>query len=181
MNRIVQAIAALGVAGIVSGTTLVASAATVQDRAAACVTNWGTNAKQHGPTSTVSTAIADVRVGKHRCFDRLVIDLSKGPKPFYRAAYVRQILAEGSGKVLRVRGHARIMITVRGPAAPGYHPSAVNLANVSGFASFRQVRGAGSFERVTQIGLGVASKLPFRVFILGSAKTGWRLVLDVKA
>jgi len=55
----------------------------------------------------------------------------------------------------------------------------VNLTNVSGFKTFRQVRGAGSFERVTSIGLGVRAKLPFRVFELGSSQSGWRIVIDV--
>ena len=64
-----------------------------------------------------------------------------------------------SGKVLKVRGRAKILIVVRGPAGRHYHANAVNLADVSGFKSFRQVRGAGSFERVTSIGLGVRAKL----------------------
>jgi hypothetical protein len=115
----------------------------------------------------------------HGCFDRLVIDMSGGKRPPFSARYVKRIVADPSGKVLKVRGHAKILITVRGPAGRHYHPNAVNLTDVSGFKTFRQVRGAGSFERVTSIGLGVRAKLPFRVFELGSSQSAWRIVVDV--
>jgi len=95
------------------------------------------------------------------------------------AQYVRHIVAQGSGRVLSVRGHAFILINVRGPAGAHYRANAVNLAAVTGFTTFRQVRGAGSFERITAIGLGVRARLPFRVFELGSPTSGWRIVIDV--
>jgi hypothetical protein len=181
MRRIAGVLGAVAMAGATLATTAgAAQAAPAPGRPGACATTWGTGAKQQGPASTVRTAVRDVRVGQHGCFDRLVIDLGRGPRPPYRAAYVRRIIADGSGQVLKVRGHARILISVRGPAASGYDPNAVNLADVSGFPEFRQVRGAGSFERVTSIGLGVAAKAPFRVLLLGSASAGWRLVVDVR-
>jgi hypothetical protein len=181
-RRIAGVVAALGMAGA----TLAVAAGGAQAAPApaspiACATNWGTNAKHQGPAGTVRTALLDVRVGQHACFDRLVIDLGPGPRPPYQVQYVKRIIADGSGKVLKVRGHAKILISVHGPAARGYHPNAVNLADVSGFPAFRQVRGAGSFERVTSIGLGVAAKAPFRVILLGSASAGWRLVVDVRS
>jgi len=151
----------------------------VQHRAA-CSLNWGTNPKHRGSSAiTVATRVRAVRAGKHGCFDRLVIDMSGGKRPPFSARYVKHIVADPSGKVLKVRGRAKILIAVRGPAGRHYHPNAVNLVNVSGFTSFRQVRGAGSFERVTSIGLGVRAKLPFRVFELGSSQSGWRIVIDV--
>jgi hypothetical protein len=179
MKRIAQALAALSLIGLASAVPTAAMAASAPKLPAACATNWGTNAKHHGSTATVRTAVRTVRAGKHACFDRLVIVLGTGPEPAYRAEYVKKIIADGSGQVLSVRGRAKILITVRGPAASGYHANAVNLVNVSGFPTFRQVRGAGSFERVTSVGVGVAAKLPFRAFILGSSSAGWRLVVDV--
>jgi hypothetical protein len=53
------------------------------------------------------------------------------------------------------------------------------LVDVSGFRTFRQVAGAGSFEGQTTIGLGVRAKLPFRVFTLTGPGSGSRLVIDV--
>jgi hypothetical protein len=179
-------VAALGVAGATVMSAIAAAApATAAPRAAAapamsCSAHWGTNAKHRGSNMiTVATRVRAVRAGKHGCFDRLVIDLSGGKLAPFSARYVKHIVADPSGKVLKVRGRAKILIVVRGPAGRHYHANAVNLADVSGFKSFRQVRGAGSFERVTSIGLGVRAKLPFRVSEIGSSQSGWRIVIDV--
>jgi len=180
MRRFVRLLAALGVAGSVAAAAVAsATPAAAAHGPAACSTHWGTNAKHGGSNGTVRTPVLGVRAGKHGCFDRLVVDLGSGPKPPFSAQYVKHIVAQGSGRVLKVRGHARISIVVRGPAGRHYRANAVNLANVAGFKTFRQVRGAGSFERVTAIGLGVRAKLPFRVFLLGSSTSSWRLVVDV--
>lgn len=181
MRRIASALVALSTAGGMAAASVAATtpAAATTSRAAACSLNWGTNAKHRGSDATVATRVRAVRAGQHGCFDRLVIDLSGGRQPSFNARYVRRIVAQGSGRVLRVRGSAKILIVVRGPAGAHYNANAVNLANVSGFKTFRQVRGAGSFERVTAIGLGVRAKLPFRVFELGSSQAGWRIVIDV--
>jgi hypothetical protein len=180
MKRIANVLVAAGAAGIVSIGGAAAPAGAVTEHAAGCSTNWGINAKDRGSqTITVATRVKAVRAGGHGCFDRLVIDMSGGKRPPFSARYVKKIVADPSGKVLKVRGKAKILIVVRGPAGRHYHPNAVNLADVSGFKTFRQVRGAGSFERVTSIGLGVRAKLPFRVFELGSSEAGWRIVIDV--
>jgi hypothetical protein len=179
MKRTALVLAALAAAGPGS-VAAAAPAVAATHHVAACSTNWGTNAKHRGSSSiTVATRVRDVRAGKHGCFDRLVIDLSGGRRPPFSAQYVRHIVAQGSGMILPVRGHAKILIVVRGPAGAHYRANAVNLAAVSGFTTFRQVRGAGSFERVTAIGLGVRAKRPFRVFELGSPASGWRIVIDV--
>jgi len=180
MRRFVRLLAALGVAGSVAAAAVAsATPAAAAHGPAACSTHWGTNAKHGGSNGTVRTPVLGVRAGKHGCFDRLVVDLGSGPKPPFSAQYVKHIVAQGSGRVLKVRGHARISIVVRGPAGRHYRANAVNLANVAGFKTFRQVRGAGSFERVTAIGLGVRAKLPFRAFLLGSSTSSWRLIVDV--
>lgn len=131
-------------------------------------------------TRMVQSKVLRVRAGRHACFDRLVIDIGRGRKPGYRVRYVRRIISDPSGMVLHVRGDARLLITIQAPAGPGYHPNARNLADVRHFRTFRQVRGAGSFEGITSIGLGVRAKLPFRVFRVGNgAQPGSRLVIDV--
>ena len=181
MRRIVSVLAALVMAGGagVAAVAAAAPAAATAGHPAACASHWGTNPKHGGSNGTVRTPVRGVRAGQHGCFDRLVVDLGTGPRPPFSAQYVRHIVAQGSGRVLRVRGHARILIVVRGPAGRHYPANAVNLADVSGFTTFRQVRGAGSFERVTAIGLGVRAKLAFRVFLVGSPTAAWRLVIDV--
>jgi hypothetical protein len=180
MRRLACAlVASAAVIGPVAASPVSAVAAARPSHPAACSTRWGTGAKHRGPVFTVSTPVLRVRAGQHPCFDRLVVDLGRGPRPGFRVRYVARILAEGSGMVLRVRGGARLLIVISGPAGAGYHPRAVNLVSVTGFAVFRQVRGAGSFERVTSMGLGVRHKLPFRAFEVRDRARHWRLVVDV--
>jgi len=182
MTKFRAIITTLAVAGTAAASVVAAAApaTAASEHPAACSTHWGTNAKHRGSSAiTVATRVRGVRAGKHGCFDRLVIDLSGGRRPPFSARYVKHIVGSASGKILKVRGHAKILIVVRGPAGRHYDANATNLAKVSGFKTFRQVRGAGSFERVTAIGLGVRAKLPFRVFELGSSNAGWRIVIDV--
>lgn len=169
-------VAAAGAADAAGGAATVAAQAA---RPAACGTAWGTNAKQGGPANPVSTKVKAVRAGQQPCFDRLVIDLGVGTHPGYRVSYVSKIIADPSGKTLSMRGKAFLLIVVRGPAGPSYHANAVDLVNVTGFAVFRQVRGAGSFESVTSIGLGLKAKANFRAFILSGPGATSRLVVDV--
>ena len=76
-------------------------------------------------------------------------------------------------------------IIVRAPAhddnyVPSFQPAdRRHAANVAGFSTFRQVYFTGTFEGITQIGLGVRARLPFRVFVLDGPGAGSRVVIDV--
>lgn len=66
------------------------------------------------------------------------------------------------------------------PAGAHFPANSHHLVNVTGFRTFRQVVGAGSFEGITSLGLGVRAKgLPFRVFRLAGPGSHSRLVIDV--
>jgi hypothetical protein len=145
--------------------------------AAACSTPWGTGARDKA--QMVQTKVRDVRVGKHACFDRLVIDLGAGRAPGYHIAYVRAFHAQGSGKVVPTSGHAKLLVNVRAPAALSFSASSRHLVSVAGFAQFRQVAGLGSFEGITSIGLGLDTRKPFRVLEYRTASNNFVLVIDV--
>jgi hypothetical protein len=146
-----------------------------------CGISWGSLAKRGGSMTTAP--IWDVRAGRHGCYDRLVVDIG-GNAAGYRVGYVTSVAQDGSGKAVPLRGGAKLQIIV---LAPVYTSSAANtfpatrseLVDVSGFATFRQVAGAGSFEGQTTIGLGVRARLPFRVFALTGPGSESRLVIDV--
>jgi hypothetical protein len=165
----------------IAGLTLPAEASAISAPASAplsaCMTKWGSKPKHAGPM--VQSAVLKVRAGEHACFDRLVIDIGNGGAPGYRVEYVKRIVQDASGMVIHVRGGARLHIAVLAPAANGFPANGHHLANVSGFKTFRQVVGAGSFEGVTSIGLGVRARLPFRVFTLAGPGHQSRLVIDV--
>jgi hypothetical protein len=146
-----------------------------------CGITWGSLAKKGGSMTT--SPITDVRAGRHDCYDRLVVDIS-GKAAGYRVGYVTSVVQDGSGRAIPLRGGAKLQIVV---LAPTYKSSAANtfpatrseLVDVSGFSTFRQVAGAGSFEGQTTIGLGVRARLPFRVFTLAGPGPYSRLVIDV--
>jgi hypothetical protein len=155
-----------------------------------CGITWGSLPKTGQGIQPVTNALlTDVRAGQQACYDRLVLDI-RGPVDFasWRVQYVPQVLQDASGRPVPLRGAAFLQIgfgasdhTAAG--APTYRPANRNeLVNVSGYRTFRQVAWAGSFEGVTQIGLGVRAQLPFRVLtvagIPGSAQ-GTRVVIDV--
>jgi hypothetical protein len=120
-----------------------------------------------------------VRAGQHACFDRLVIDMDRGATPGYRVEYVARIVQDPSGKVIRVRGGAKLHVKVLAPASSGVPANSLELAKVDGFRTFRQVVGAGSFEGVSSVGLGVRARLPFSILALNGPSHQSRLVIDV--
>jgi hypothetical protein len=165
---------------VIAGLTFPAEASAMGAPAApssSCPTHWGSKPKHAG--NMVRSAVLKVRAGQHACFDRLVIDIGKGAAPGYRVEYVKRIIQDASGKVIHVRGGARLHIAVLAPAGKGFPVNGHHIANVSGFKTFRQVVGAGSFEGVTSIGLGVRARLPFRVLTIAGPGQHSRLVIDV--
>ena len=134
-----------------------------------------------------SKQITNIRSGRHRCFDRLVIDINgegKG-RPGYQVTYVKSVKKDGSGANVPLRGGAKLRIIVKAPAYDDngrltYKP--VNwqeLIDVAGYRTFRQVAWAGTFEGQTTIGLGVRARLPMRAFVLNDPGRGRRVVVDV--
>jgi hypothetical protein len=154
-----------------------------------CGITWGSLAKS--AAAPARNMVLDVRAGQHACFDRLVVDLGGRDLGFrsYDVRYVPVTIQDGSGHALPVRGAADLQIIVGAPAydietgAPTYQPAnRQELANVSGFRTFRQVAWGGSFEGRSTLAVGVRARLPFRVFTvdaLPGSEMGPRLVIDV--
>ncbi|NHN55912.1 hypothetical protein G9U51_09010 [Calidifontibacter sp. DB0510] len=154
----------------IAGTADRAQAAT-----STCAVQWGSLEKRGGTYTTAE--FNRVRTGQHACYDRIVIDVS-GPKaPGYIVKYVDQVREDGSGKVVPVRGGAKLQIVAMTPTMKPV-ANKTELADVTGYRTFRQVAYAGSFEGQTTIGLGVRARLPFKVWTVNSS-TGSKLVVDV--
>lgn len=137
---------------------------------AACSTPFGSLAK-NDPTMGSFSEIDNLRVGRHPCFDRLVVEID-GPAAGYNVRYVTQVTQDGSGFPVFVPGGAKLQVIVRHPAF-----STPRLPSVAGFTTFRGLRNAGSFEGQTTFGLGVRARLPFRVFVIQGGHG--RIVIDV--
>ncbi|WP_128375697.1 AMIN-like domain-containing (lipo)protein [Streptomyces cavernae] len=178
---------AVGVAASTAGASAVGTSTagvslTSAARTTACPTGWGSGIKSGVATGTAP--LADIRTGRHACFDRMVFDVpGSGDGIGYYVHYVDRLYQDGSGRHIPVGGGAVIEIRV---AAPSYDPETGKQTypgrvarplpgvDISGYRTFRDTRFAGSFEGETQIGLGVRARLPFRVLQLPD-----RLVVDV--
>lgn len=161
------------------GLTLVGAAGA--QAAPYCGITWGSLAKSN--SQMTQAQLTNVRAGTHECYDRLVVDIN-GKGAGYDVRYVSQVVQDGSGKPVALRGGAFIQVVVRAPSYNQqgqltYNINRSELVNVTGFPTFRQVAGAGTFEGQTTIGLGVRARLPFRVFTLDGPGGGSRLVIDV--
>ena len=169
------------VVALAAGVVPIVAATTSAEAAPYCGITWGSLAKS-SPTM-VPGPITNVRAGRHACYDRLVVDL-KGRAPGYTVKCVSNVLSEGRGAVVPLRGGAKLLVVTRAPAytttgAASYRPTNPReLVNVTGYTTFRQVAWAGTFEGQTSMGLGVRARLPFRAFTIHDA-TGSRLVVDV--
>ncbi|MFF0267298.1 hypothetical protein [Kribbella sp. NPDC004536] len=195
LKTIVAAFAVLAVpaaafaAPALTGSSTAPRTASVTTTTTSCPRGWGSlpevNNHVRSPLSKTPTTVTNVRTGRHTCFDRLVVDLTGGATG-YDVRYVSSVREDASGRLVPLRGGARLQIVVRAPAynintgKPTYAPkNPMELTNLSGYSTFRQVAFAGSFEGQTTLGLGVRARLPFRVFTLAGPGSNTRLVVDV--
>ncbi len=147
-----------------------------------CGITWGSLTKQagHSAPSLQGSELSAVRAGQHACYDRLVLDITGSSRvASYRVAYVPTGRSDGSGAVVPLKGGAFLQINlgVNNTTAPPAFRG--DVANVSGFRTFREVASAGGFEGYTGEGLGVRARLPFRVFTLSGPGSTTRVVIDV--
>lgn len=160
------------VAAVVFGLVSPASAA-----APYCGITWGSQPRHDDGLSAEGTEVTNIRAGRHDCYDRLVIDLSRSGGFGGYDVYYGAVPAT-SGIPVSLRGGADLVINVHAPARPTYQPANRREAvNVGGFSTFRQVAYVESFEGYTLVGLGTRARLPFRVFVLPGSPG--RMVVDV--
>ncbi|ALV44936.1 hypothetical protein MB46_04845 [Arthrobacter alpinus] len=171
----------LAIVGLLAAFIMVAPAPA--QAAPFCGITWGSMARSAGTGSIAH--ITNVRAGRHDCFDRMVVDVN-GSASGYNVEYVDAVHSPGKGDLVPLRGGAVIVVVVHDPAynsytgSSTYNPANRNeLVNTAGYATFRQVVMAGSFEGSTTIGLGVRARLPFRVLTLAGPGTTTRFVIDV--
>jgi hypothetical protein len=139
-----------------------------------CGITWGSLDKAVPAAS--SSEVVGVRTGRHDCYDRMVIDLN-GAAASFSVAYApagTPLGSQGSGLPFMTWTGETLAITVY-TNSNNYAPvDRLNLTDVCGYDTFRQVSYDSSFEGYTNFGLGVRARLPFRAFALDG-----RLVIDV--
>lgn len=171
-----------GVLAVVVMMTLMTVGAPAAAEESPCEVIWGSLSK--GGIPLPGPPLFDIRAGRHRCFDRLVIDV-RGPVQESRVEYVPGVTGLATGDPIPVRGGAFLSViagaTDHDQNGQPTYPWAgrAELVNVTGFDTLRQVRWAESQEGLTQVAVGVRARLPFRVFVLAGPGAGSRLVIDV--
>jgi hypothetical protein len=147
-----------------------------------CGITWGSLAKQAGNHQPAlgGSELTAVRPGQHACYDRLVLDVTGSTRlGSFDVRYVDRVRHDGSGAIVPLSGGAFLQITMGVNNYVSGPPNSGNVANVTGYRTFRQVAGAGFFEGYTTEGLGVRARLPFRAFTLAGPGNTVRLVIDV--
>lgn len=119
-----------------------------------------------------------VRTAKHpRCrFDRIVFDITVR-NPGYSIRFVKHVVADASGKTIKLPGKRFLLITLR-PAQAHRSSGASTLPTKVQVLRFPMLRSwvlAGDFEGVVSIGVGLRAKTSVRV-----GELHHRLFIDFK-
>lgn len=118
-----------------------------------------------------------VRQAKHEGYTRIVVDLVGTGTPHYFAEYVDVPIGDGSGDPITMRGNAFVQISLTGIRYPGDGDKAAPLFS-DGTNGVDQIYVTQGFEGVSQVVVGLDSKVPFRVFTLENPS---RFVVDFQA
>ena len=144
------------------------------DASAPMSTQTRTVERSPRPTPTLT----DIRTGRHATFDRVVIDLD-GAAPGYKVGYVKEVRADGSGKVVDTRGRANLLVRLTPTDAhdsDGHATYDGPRRFTVGYPALREVALAGDFEATVSIALGISRKNGFRVMTLSNPT---RVVVDI--
>lgn len=129
-------------------------------------------------TPAAAPTVTGARFARHQGLDRVVIDL-KGDVPGYTLRWVPELVQDGSGDPIDVKGGAYLQLTMT-PAsahteagAPTWTGGPIFQARLGNVQS---VVKTGDFEGVVGIGIVLDRRAPFRVL---EQKTPNRLVIDI--
>lgn len=129
-----------------------------------------------GAAPPVAT-IVGIRAAHHPGFDRFVLEFDTPGAPASTVAFVPALVGDFSGQRVPVPGRAVIRVQVQGAQAHREGgESTVMLDQAFALPNVMSVRGAGDFEAVVTMGIGLARRMPFHVHRL--TKPG-RIAIDV--
>lgn len=122
--------------------------------------------------------LTQIRAAHHPGYDRLVFQFRGGLPGSRSVRYVSRIIADPSGKTVRVVGSA--LLAVRFAMANGHNANGTvsygATSRTFALPGLIQVVNAGDFEAVLQFGVGVARREPVHVFTLRDPS---RVVIDL--
>jgi hypothetical protein len=139
-----------------------------------------------GPTAATVDApapppvptLVDIRAAHHPGFDRIVFEFAGGLPATHRVQYVDKLIADASGKRVRIAGRAILRVVLNPADAHDSSGPTVPRRRAFALPNIMTTVRAGDFEAVTTYGVGLAKRTPFRVFTLTDPA---RVVIDVTA
>jgi hypothetical protein len=123
----------------------------------------------------VVPTLAEVRVGGHPTFDRVVFEL-EGDRPGHDVRYVDEVVQDGSGFPIPLDGRAFLQVSLIPATALSEEGPFGPVPSVAGLAALRDLAFAGDFEAVVTFGIGVAARTGFRVLQLDAPS---RVAIDI--
>jgi hypothetical protein len=133
------------------------------------------------PSADASVTVADVRIGRHDGFDRVVFELGGTGTPGWDVRYVDQATSQGSGNPVDVAGDAVLRVGITGAGYPyetGVEEfSGPNPLAVAGTEVVREAVFDATYEGTTVAFVGTSVQAPFRVYALENPR---RVVVEVQ-
>ncbi|KGM18927.1 hypothetical protein MA47_04880 [Corynebacterium auriscanis] len=134
------------------------------------------------PVKGSELRVIEARIGQHRGFDRLVIELSGHGRPGWTLKTTKQPFADGSGFPVEYSGKTALVVALHYISMPQrlrdgsfYDPPLRGNANGNAIQS---VKDQGAFEAVHQYVLGLRDENPrYKINYLQSPP---RVVIDVE-
>lgn len=126
-------------------------------------------------TPPASSALTNIRVGRHATFDRVVLDF-RGPVPSaFGGTWTPTLIADPSGMRISLPGNKFVRVVTQ-PASGFDTYFGPRKFTTPQLRNVRAVAIAGDFEGVLSIGLGVRHRTWLHLFTLANPS---RLVIDV--
>jgi hypothetical protein len=108
--------------------------------------------------------VASVRAAHHSGFDRLLLEFTTAKAPRASVGFVERLIHDASGRTVPVPGRAVLRVVLRDARA---HTDSgrvtVDLDQAFALPNIMTLRGAGDFENVVTMGIGLAARKSFHV------------------
>ena len=140
-----------------SAAGVTATGATVAAASASSVpsNHWSTSPRSVTRTHSPAPEVTGIRVGRHRHFDRIVVDVH-GAAPGYLVRYVRTLHRDPSGKTVNLLGPRSLLIVLSANGhdiATGTSTLTTPLRTPWKFDAVRETAVIGDFEAVFSVGV----------------------------
>jgi len=134
----------------------------------------------HGAATTTRAQIADLRVGTHDAYDRIVFTFAAGTPEYVIEKAVPPLTRDPSGQAVQVEGTSYLRIVLHGGTVqlPDGGQSYAGVTSFTPhFAKLVDLQSAGDFEAVGSWYAGMSADACVRAFTLSAPD---RLVIDLQ-